>query len=471
MQHATLNIKAGTLGSAQFRADYGLKYAYLAGAMFKGIASKELVVAMGKAGLMAYLGSGGLKLERLASDIAYIQQHLPAGASYGINLLNPMGQPELERQTVELFLAHGVRFIEAAAYMKVSAHIVRFRFKGATRDAEGTPRVPNHVLAKVSRPEVAAAFMAPASEAILRKLVDDGHLSALEAGIAAQLPVAGEICVESDSAGHTDQGVALALIPAMLRLRERIQRQHGYRVPIRVGAAGGIGSPEAAAAAFMLGADFVMTGSINQCTVEAGTSAKVKDMLQAADVQDTTYAPAGDMFELGAKVQVLRKGLFFAARANKLYELYTRHNSIDELDAKASEQIQTQFFKRSFQEVWDETKAYYLKSGRKTDEELERNAKQKMALIFRWYFVHSSRLASSGSEESTVDYQVHCGPAMGSFNQWVRGTELEPWRNRHVADLAEKIMLGTADVLNARYAGLAGLVAQTAPSAAEAMPG
>jgi trans-AT polyketide synthase/acyltransferase/oxidoreductase domain-containing protein len=466
MQLATPTIQAAALGNAQFRADYGLKYAYLAGAMFKGIASKELVVAMGQAGLMAYLGSGGLKLERLADDLAYIEQHLPAGASYGVNLLNPMGQPELERRTVELFLARGVRFIEAAAYMKVSPQIVRFRFSGATRDACGTPRVPRHVLAKVSRPEVAAAFMAPAPEAMLRKLVEEGHLSVLEADIAAQLPVAGDICVESDSAGHTDQGVAFALIPAMLRLRERVQQQHGYRVPIRIGAAGGIGSPEAAAAAFMLGADFVMTGSINQCTVEAGTSARVKDMLQAADVQDTTYAPAGDMFELGAKVQVLRKGLFFAARANKLYDLYLRHNSIDELDAKSREQIQTQFFKRSFEEVWQETKAYYLNSGRKTEDELERNGKQKMALIFRWYFIHSARLAASGSDASTVDYQVHCGPAMGSFNQWVRGTELESWRNRRVADLAERIMQETALLLSARLRVLAGL----ALPAAQALP-
>lgn len=79
---------------------------------------------------------------------------------------------------------------------------------------------------------------------------------------------------------------------------------------IRVGAAGGIGTPEAAAAAFILGADFIVTGSINQCTVEAGTSEIVKDLLQEINVQDTEYAPAGDMFELGAKVQVLKKGLF-----------------------------------------------------------------------------------------------------------------------------------------------------------------
>ena len=72
----------------------------------------------------------------------------------------------------------------------------------------------------------------------------------------------------------------------------------------------GIGTPEAAAAAFLLGAEFIGTGSINQCTVEAGTSDSVKDLLQEANVQDTSYAPAGDMFEAGARVQVLKKACF-----------------------------------------------------------------------------------------------------------------------------------------------------------------
>ena len=66
-------IAAETLGSESFRLDYGLKYAYLAGAMYKGIASKELVVAMGRASLMGYLGTGGMSFDEMESAIRYIQ--------------------------------------------------------------------------------------------------------------------------------------------------------------------------------------------------------------------------------------------------------------------------------------------------------------------------------------------------------------------------------------------------------------
>lgn len=447
-------ITPESLGSAAFKADYGLKYAYVAGAMYKGIASKELVVAMGRAGLIGYLGTGGMSLAEIEAEIQYIQAALSQTQAYGMNLLANLSQPQLEEQTVELFLRCGIRYIEAAAYMQMTPSLVRFRLKGIHRTPAGAIVVPHHVLAKVSRPEVATAFMQPAPSRIVQKLVAAGHLTETEADLGRLVPMSEDICVEADSAGHTDQGVAYALMPAMLSLRDEMMAQYNYPKPIRVGAAGGIGAPEAAAAAFILGADFILTGSINQCTVEAGTSPVVKDMLQDINVQDTAYAPAGDMFELGAKVQVLRRGVFFPARANKLYALYQQHNSLDEIDPKTQHQIQEKYFKRSFDEVWTETRAHYLKTQPEEIERAEQNPKHKMALIFRWYFVHTTRLALQGGDEQRVDYQVHCGPALGAFNQWVKGTALADWRNRHVADIAERLMRGTAALLNKRFAAL-----------------
>jgi trans-AT polyketide synthase/acyltransferase/oxidoreductase domain-containing protein len=312
------------------------------------------------------------------------------------------------------------------------------------------------VIAKVSRPEVAQEFLSPAPERIVRRLLEAGRLTPEQAELGRGLPISDDICVEADSGGHTDQGVALVLMPAMLRLRDDLVARHGYRERPRIGAAGGIGAPQAAAAAFVLGADFILTGSINQCTVEAGTSDAAKDMLQAMNVQDTDYAPAGDMFELGARVQVLKKGLFFPARANKLYELYRRYDSLDQLDEKTARQIQEKYFRRSFDEVWRETTEYLRANLPGELAKAEQNPKYRMSLVFRWYFVHSARLAAAGDPEQRVDYQIQCGPALGAFNEWVRGTPLESWRARHADEIARKLMEETAALLNRRYREMAG---------------
>ncbi|ALU42987.1 hypothetical protein [Pseudoalteromonas rubra] len=52
-------ISAQQLGATSFRADYGVKYAYVSG-MYRGISSAKLVIAMAQAGL---LGSGGLSVD------------------------------------------------------------------------------------------------------------------------------------------------------------------------------------------------------------------------------------------------------------------------------------------------------------------------------------------------------------------------------------------------------------------------
>nr|WP_051908351.1 PfaD family polyunsaturated fatty acid/polyketide biosynthesis protein [Candidatus Paracaedibacter acanthamoebae] len=432
------------LGNQDFKDDYGLRYAYLAGAMYKGIASPALVIKLGKAGLMGFFGTGGLRLEKIETAIQDIQQHLKHNESYGMNLLCNLVKPVLEDQTVDLFFKYGIKSIEAAAYVQMTPSLVRYRLKNLHLNCEGKIEVSHRILAKVSRPEVAEAFMSPAPPNIVRKLVESGQLTQEEARLSEKIPMAHDICVEADSGGHTDQGVAYALMPAMLRLRDEIIKRYAYEKAIRIGAAGGIGTPEAAAAAFMLGADFIMTGSINQCTVEAGTSDNVKDLLQNINVQDTTYAPAGDMFEFGAKVQVVRKGLLFPARANKLYDLYRQYNALEEIDEKIGQQIQEKYFKCSFEEVWEETRAYYAKEKPEEIEKAKENAKHKMALIFRWYFIYTTRLALQGNEAQRANYQIQCGPALGAFNQWVKGTSLENWRNRHVDEIAEKLMKDAA---------------------------
>ncbi len=452
LRDAALRVDPGSLGSAAFRREYGLRYAYCAGSMYKGVGSKELVVAMGRRGMMGFLGTGGLRPAQVEEAIRYIKAALADGQAYGMNLLADPMRPEQEDRAVDLYLREQIRTVEASAFMQVSPSLVRYRLSGLTRNSAGEIEIPNRIIAKVSRPEVAAVFMQPAPAQIVEKLVAAGRLTPQEAMLGREIPLAQDICVEADSGGHTDQGVAYALMPAMIALRKRIMAEHAYREPIRIGAAGGIGTPDAAAAAFILGADFIVTGSINQCTVEAGTSDAVKDLLQQINVQDTAYAPAGDMFEMGARVQVLKKGLLFPVRANKLYEVYQRFGSLEEIDEKTRVQIQEKYFKRTFDEVWREVTEHYAATHPAALAAAERSPKQKMALVFRWYFVHSTRLALNGSPQVS-DYQVHCGPALGAFNQWVLGTGLEDWRQRRVADIAESIMEGAAEVLSSRMAG------------------
>lgn len=439
------SITAASLGNEEFKRDYQLKYAYLAGGMYRGISSKEMVVKLAEKGMMGFFGTGGLNIAHVEDAILSIQHELRDGGSFGINVVHNMKHTDSEEKMIDLLLKHGVQNLEASAFLTVTPALVRFRAKGLKRGAGGQIIARQRIIAKLSRPEVAEAFLSPAPDHILQKLAAENKITAEEASLMREIPVAHDICVEADSGGHTDGGVAYSLMPAIIRLRDDMMKKYRYGKTVRIGAAGGIGTPEAAMAAFMLGADFIVTGSINQCTVEAATSGLVKDLLQQMNVQDTAYAPAGDMFESGSKVQVLKKGLFFPTRASKLHELYQRHRSIEEIDEKTLRQIEEKYFKASVSSIYDKVKAHY---SNEDISKAERNPKQKMALIFKWYFRQSSASAIKGDPDAKVDFQIHCGPALGAFNQWVKGTELESWKNRHADGIGLRLMEETASLLN-----------------------
>lgn len=442
-------VTPSPLGSHDFKQDYGLKYAYLAGSMYRGIASSELVIRMAKANMMGFLGTGGMELEWIGRNLDQI--HTALGdhrTSYGANLLHQPENPELEMQTVDLFLEKGVRNVEASAFVQLTPALVRYRLAGLEKGPNGEVVCHHNLLAKVSRPEVAEAFLQPAPRIMVEELLDQGMITTEQAELATHVPMTHDLCVEADSAGHSDGGLSLTLFPTLKRLATEVSAQKQYAKPIRVGLAGGIGTPEAAACAFLMGADFILTGSINQCTVEAGMSEQVKNILQDINVQDTTYAPSGDRFEVGSQVQVLKKGVLFPARARKLYEQFKRYDSLEDLPEQEIMKLEQDFFKRSLDSVWSETQAYLVRKGRTAEvERAARSPKHKMALVFRWYFAHSMDLALTGSESQLLDFQVHTGPAQGAFNQWVKGSELENWRNRNVDTIGIKLMEEATQIL------------------------
>lgn len=441
----TTPLLAQHLGAKTFRARYRLRYAYLAGAMYKGVASADLVVRLGRQGLMGMLGTGGVALEKIEADIRQIQQQLGNDGRYGVNLLHALNDPAAEMRQVALYLRQGVRCLEAAAFMQVTKALVWYRASGIQWHADGAVENQHRIIAKVSRPEVAAEFLVPPPQPWLDELVREQKITARQAQLATTMPIASDLCVEADSGGHTDQGVASVIFPSIRRLAQELVELHGFTDFVHVGLAGGIGTPEAAAAAFILGADFIVTGSINQCTVEAATSDAVKDLLQDMAIQDTDLAPAGDMFEIGARVQVLKKGVFFPARANRLFELYARYACWEDIPEAVRRQLESRYFQLSFDEVFARVTAYYLRTNRGTViDKANTDAKKKMALVFRWYFWLTTQLALAGAPNRQLDYQIHTGPALGAFNHWVQGTPLQSWHDRHVDDIAERLMQATA---------------------------
>jgi PfaD family protein len=438
-------LRPRDLGDPNFKNAHRLKYAYVVGAMANGITSVEMVEAAGRAGMVGFFGAAGLLPDQIQKAVYTLQQRLEQ-LPFGFNLIHSPADPELEAATVDLYLRHKINLISASAYLGLTLPLVHYRVSNLHRDRSGKVVSPNRIIAKVSRVEVARKFLEPPPEKFLKQLIELNRITADQAELAAKIPMADDLTAEADSGGHTDNRPALTLLPTMLALRDEICNRMAYETQVRVGLGGGIATPQSTAAAFAMGAAYVLTGSVNQSCVEAGTSDTVRQMLAEADQADVTMAPAADMFEMGVKVQVLKRGTMFPLRAGKLYELYNRHDSYAEIPADQRAILERDFFKCTFEEEWEQTRNFFSMRDPGQIELAENKPKHKMALVFRSYLGRSSNWANTGDPTRKIDYQIWCGPAIGAFNHWVKGSFLEKWENRDTVTVGMNLMLGAAVV-------------------------
>jgi PfaD family protein len=462
-------VRLSNLGDATFRSDHGLRFAYVSGAMAAGIGSEQIVEEMARNGMLGFFGAAGLSPARVEQAIDRLGNSLkPGGLPFGFNLIHSPNEQSLEKAIVDLYLRRSVNLVEASAYLDLTPHVVRYRLHGIHRDAAGNVVTPNRVIAKVSRIEVGSKFFAPAPAKILSQLVDERAITADQARLAETVPVAQDITAEADSGGHTDNRPALTLLPTIMALRDRAMAQHRFAQPLRVGAAGGISTPASTAAAFAMGAAYVLVGSVQQACVESGTCDAVRQMLAEAEQADTTMCPCADMFEMGVKVQVLKRGTMFPMRAARLYDAYRGNKGIDDIPATERDWLEKNLFRVSLEEVWRQTCDYFSTRDPAQVEKGNRDPKHKMALVFRWYLGQSSRWANSGEPSRRLDYQIWCGPAMGAFNEWTKGTFLAQPANRRVAAVAYNLLYGAAvmqrlTVLRSQGFAVSPLAAQIVP--------
>jgi PfaD family protein len=418
--------------------------------MAKGISSAAMVEELGRAGMLGFFGAAGLPLQEVAATADRLAGSL-GDIPYGFNLIHSPQEPDLEDVLARLYLHKGVRLIEASAFLALTLPLVRYRVHGIHRSPDGVIVAPNRIIAKVSREELAAKFFSPPPDKFLAELVASGEITAAQAELAAQIPMAQDVTAEADSGGHTDNRPAIALFPTILALAAQLAAKYNYTMKLRVGLAGGISTPAAAAAAFAMGAAYIMTGSVNQACVESGTSAEVRSMLAETRQADVAMAPAADMFEMGVTVQVLKRGTMFPMRAAKLYELYRAYGSLEEIPPAERVKLETTMFRAPLEDIWRDTRAYFLRRDPRQVERSERDPKHLMALVFRWYLGQAAHWAKDGETTRRMDYQVWCGPAMGAFNEWTTGSFLAAPVQRSVVTVALNILHGAAVLTRANF--------------------
>ena len=115
----------------------------------------------------AIYGAAGLALPQIETAIQHLQSKM-GGLPFGFNLIHSPGDPNLELETVRLYLKYGIRLISASAFMDLTLPLVYYRLKGVHQNEHGLTLARQKIIAKISREELAKKFLAPAPDKFIQ---------------------------------------------------------------------------------------------------------------------------------------------------------------------------------------------------------------------------------------------------------------------------------------------------------------
>jgi trans-AT polyketide synthase/acyltransferase/oxidoreductase domain-containing protein len=103
--------------------------------------------------------------------------------------------------------------------------------------------------------------------------------------------------------------------------------------------------------------------------------------------------------------------------------------------------------------VWEQLQAQRLPPPAAELQRAERDPRQRMRLVFRWYLRQGVHRAREGREQDRLNYRVFGEPAVGALNQALAGSSLADWRSRTAPALADHLMGSAAQLLRRRGCG------------------
>jgi PfaD family protein len=134
----------------------------------------------------------------------------------------------------------------------------------------------------------------------------------------------------------------------------------------------------------------------------------------------------------------------FSMRGSKLYDIYGTYDRFGDVPADQRKLVEETFLKSSFEQEWENTRAFFMQRDPSQVERADQDPKHQMALVFRSYLGRAALWAKRGVPDRAIDYQIWCGPAMGAFNEWVKGSFLEQPKNRNTVTVARNLLFGAA---------------------------
>ena len=429
------------LGNKNFQEVHGVKYSYCVAPFEREVCSPKLVAELAQQGILGFCPVEYMDTHQVNETLTKLRS-LSNGKPYGVGYKYHPHHPDLEEHMLELFVSADVPRLFLSHYVQATKAMVHYRLTGLTANDKGVPQPKHQLFIRVPHTGLAEYFAQPAPQDLIDALVTEGRLTEEEGLLGSKLPLSQDIIVDGDVSRTGGKQDIVSLFPA---LRHSLRRAKiGRSVEVRVGVAGELATPEAINAAFKMGADFVVTGSVNGLTIEAGGSQARKELLAKAKPEDFVSAPSFEYLDADYRVRVTKFGTMFATKANRMEELYRATDSLDGLTHEGLKFLEQKVFQCSLVEAYDKAEPFLRQWWPNLVEQATTSPKVRASLLLKWFLFESNQWAIDGVQGRQMDYQVRGDGAVGSFNLWRENTEFNDISKISVVQLALNLLKGAA---------------------------
>ncbi|MCO4784209.1 MAG: 1-acyl-sn-glycerol-3-phosphate acyltransferase [Candidatus Cloacimonetes bacterium] len=384
------------LGSTGFKKLFGLDYAYFVSGLPSYTHGRGMLQNLFENGMLGFFNLDGLTFNEKEESLNMLNQH---DFRFGVEIHLDDFDEEEDKKLITLLMAQNIKYLLVKSCSKISEPLIRFKSK------EG-----NLLIAKVSHPDQCVALSSGKKDVFSAFLIDGSFVSS------------------------QDTRSILSLMPSIKSL---LNEKNIY-----LGVTGDLGTPDALAAAFAMGADFVSTSSINLLSNDVSGADSYKECIKKVRFQDVSLVSSFESFESGAKTRALNFGTRFVAVSTKIGSWFFERRSIDTLEDSEVKYLEEKVFGSSITQTLLDAKAFFEFRNPSLIEAASNNSRISLAMLIRYYLEMGHLWAIEGNDNKKIDYNIKCGLDLASFNQWRQGTIFEDDQKLSVVQIALNLMMG-----------------------------
>ncbi|GLK76849.1 hypothetical protein GCM10008171_21030 [Methylopila jiangsuensis] len=284
-----------TAPPAARRAEGPLGRPLVAGSLGRGMAGPEMVGALARADVTAFLDGEGVPDDRLEAELQELLRDPALAPRVGASLALTLRRDD-ERRRADLFIRVGVQNLELRGYERPSDAVRRYRASAS----DGRAR---RLFVRTDRPEAVDGFLDAEAE--------DGR------------PFVAAICVEA-GLWRAQEGNPEAALRRAVERRAAARRLGRPEGGVLIGAAARIDDPRAAEEAFAAGCDFVAAGAVMLLADEARLDGDVRAAARDAGAGRVALCPDGWLPGLATQTLAWSPDETSVAELRRLQALYLR---------------------------------------------------------------------------------------------------------------------------------------------------